>query len=72
MNGLRTPDGQLDWNDVRFFLAVARRRTLAGAADLAPEPDEGFIGGVRQRQRARTPPGRSPYSLPLEQRLRRR
>src|SRR5262249_28958417 len=32
MNGLRTPDGQLDWNDVRFFLAVARRRTLARAA----------------------------------------
>jgi DNA-binding transcriptional LysR family regulator len=32
MNGLRTPDGQLDWNDIRFFLAVARRRTLARAA----------------------------------------
>jgi DNA-binding transcriptional LysR family regulator len=32
MNGLRTLDGQLDWNDVRFFLAVARRRTLARAA----------------------------------------
>ena len=25
-------DGQLDWNDVRYFLAVARRRTLARAA----------------------------------------
>jgi DNA-binding transcriptional LysR family regulator len=32
MNGLRDLDGQLDWNDVRFFLAVARRRTLARAA----------------------------------------
>ena len=32
MNGLRSRDGQLDWNDVRFFLAVARRRTLARAA----------------------------------------
>ena len=32
MNGLRALDQQLDWNDVRFFLAVARRRTLARAA----------------------------------------
>ena len=32
MSGLRSLDGQLDWNDVRFFLAVARRRTLARAA----------------------------------------
>jgi DNA-binding transcriptional LysR family regulator len=29
---LHSLDGQLDWNDVRFFLAVARRRTLARAA----------------------------------------
>ncbi len=28
----RGPDGRLDWNDVRFFLAVVRRRTLARAA----------------------------------------
>ena len=32
MNGLRALEQQLDWNDVRFFLAVARRRTLARAA----------------------------------------
>src|SRR5215475_385705 len=32
MNGLRALDQQLDWNDVRFFLAVARKRTLARAA----------------------------------------
>jgi len=32
MSELRSLDGQLDWNDVRFFLAVARRRTLARAA----------------------------------------
>jgi DNA-binding transcriptional LysR family regulator len=32
MSGSRSLDGQLDWNDVRFFLAVARRRTLARAA----------------------------------------
>jgi|KBSSwiStaDraftv2_1062776.scaffolds.fasta_scaffold00568_14 DNA-binding transcriptional LysR family regulator len=32
MSGLRSLDGQLDWNDVRYFLAVARRRTLARAA----------------------------------------
>jgi DNA-binding transcriptional LysR family regulator len=32
MGELRALDGQLDWNDVRFFLAVARRRTLARAA----------------------------------------
>src|SRR5215469_14000417 len=32
MNGPGALDGQLDWNDVRFFLAVARRRTLARAA----------------------------------------
>ena len=32
MSGLRSLNGQLDWNDVRYFLAVARRRTLARAA----------------------------------------
>jgi len=32
MNGPGALEGQLDWNDVRFFLAVARRRTLARAA----------------------------------------
>jgi DNA-binding transcriptional LysR family regulator len=32
MAELRALDGQLDWNDVRYFLAVARRRTLARAA----------------------------------------
>jgi len=32
MGELRALDGQLDWNDVRYFLAVTRRRTLARAA----------------------------------------
>ena len=32
MGGPGSLDRQLDWNDVRFFLAVARRRTLARAA----------------------------------------
>lgn len=32
MSWLRALDQQLDWNDVRFFLAVARGRTLARAA----------------------------------------
>ena len=32
MSGPGSLDRQLDWNDVRFFLAVARRRTLARAA----------------------------------------
>src|SRR5262252_1177326 len=32
MREVRSPSQQLDWNDVRFFLAVARRRTLARAA----------------------------------------
>jgi DNA-binding transcriptional LysR family regulator len=32
MGELRALEGQLDWNDVRYFLAVARRRTLARAA----------------------------------------
>jgi DNA-binding transcriptional LysR family regulator len=32
MGELRALDGQLDWNDVRYFLAVTRRRTLAQAA----------------------------------------
>src|SRR5215470_14178759 len=34
MREVRSPSRQLDWNDVRFFLAVARRRTLARAAAL--------------------------------------
>jgi len=34
MREVRSPRRQLDWNDVRFFLAVARRRTLARAAAL--------------------------------------
>ena len=34
MSGLRGLDQQLDWNDVRFFLAVVRKRTLARAAAM--------------------------------------
>src|SRR5215468_826371 len=43
MNGLRALDQQLDWNDVRFFLAVARRRTLARAA-AALRVDQTTVG----------------------------
>ena len=34
MSGLHGLDQQLDWNDVRFFLAVVRKRTLARAAAM--------------------------------------
>ena len=43
MSGLRALDRQLDWNDVRFFLAVARRRTLARAA-IALGVDQTTVG----------------------------
>ena len=43
MGGMRSLNRQLDWNDVRFFLAVARKRTLARAA-AALEVDQTTVG----------------------------